>query len=98
MTCVTVKLVGVLKSLVPEELKEGFTVCIEGKLKLRDLLEYLYFKSPDLYSRIWSKPGKMLMPDIIIFINGVDSRLLEDLETELRDGDEVVLLAYIHGG
>ena len=99
MICVTVKLVGVLKSLVPEELREGFRICLEGsKVSLRDVLEHLYFKSPELYARVWSKAGVTLMPDIVIFINGVDFRLLGGLDAELKDGDEVVLLAYIHGG
>ncbi len=85
-----------LKSLVPEDLREGFTICMHGRPTIRDLIELLYFKSPELYRRVYNN-GE-LMPDIVIFVRGVDSRLLRHLETELRDGDEIVLLAYIHGG
>lgn len=34
----------------------------------------------------------------LIIINGVEARALDDLETEIISGDEVVLLPMFHGG
>jgi len=66
--------------------------------KVRDLVEMLYFINPDLYERIWDRSNRKLRPDIVIFVDDVDIRLLDGLNTELRDGSRVTVLAYIHGG
>ncbi|MDG6924179.1 MAG: MoaD/ThiS family protein [Nitrososphaerota archaeon] len=34
----------------------------------------------------------------LIIVNGVEARALEDLETEIVSGDEIVLLPMFHGG
>ena len=37
-------------------------------------------------------------PDLVILVNDVDVRLLRGLDTELRNGDRLVVITYIHGG
>ncbi len=66
--------------------------------RIRDVIEALYFVNPDLYERIWDRCNRKLRPDIVIFLNDVDIRLLKGLDTELRDDSRITMLAYIHGG
>ncbi len=37
-------------------------------------------------------------PDMAVIVNGVNSSLLQGLETVLKDGDEVVVMPYVVGG
>lgn len=57
--------------------------------KVRDLLERFKGRNPEVY------PGN---PNIIVLVNGVEVGVLRGLDTELKDGDEVVLLPAAHGG
>jgi molybdopterin converting factor small subunit len=34
----------------------------------------------------------------LVIVNGVEARALEDLDTVIRSGDEVVLVPMFHGG
>lgn len=52
---------------------------------------------PKLYNRLFDRRGE-LAPDIYIAVNDVDVRLLSGLDTELKPGDRVLVLAHIHGG
>ncbi len=74
------------------------TLTLRRGSKVRDLVEALYFVNPDLYDRVWDRSSRRLRPDIVIFVDDVDIRLLDGLDTELRDGSRVTILAYIHGG
>ncbi|MEL9991634.1 MAG: MoaD/ThiS family protein [Thermoproteus sp.] len=81
---------------------EGVLVNLAGKRELEveastvgELLEKLK-EYPKLYERI--KRGRGLSPDIYIAVNDVDVKLLSGLDTGLKEGDVVLILAYIHGG
>jgi len=87
----------VLKSLVSTNQGELEIVLPVGST-VRDLIQQLYFKSPDLYSRIWDSTKSTTWPDILILVNDVDVRLLNGLDTKLDDGVTVTFIAYIHGG
>jgi len=41
---------------------------------------------------------KWLRPDIMVFINGADYRLVGGRKAEVRDGFEVIFLPTVHGG
>jgi len=86
----------VLKYLASRDGK--ITLLLRKGSKVRDLVEALYFVNPDLYDRVWDRCSRKLRPDIVIFLDDVDIRLLNGLETELRDGAKITILAYIHGG
>jgi len=86
----------VLKYLASRDGK--LTLTLRRGSKVRDLIELLYFINPELYDRVWDRYGRKLRPDIVIFVDDVDIRLLDGLDTELRDGARVTILAYIHGG
>ncbi len=42
--------------------------------------------------------GSELASDIIILINNIDHRLLQGLDTPLKDGDTITIISVVHGG
>jgi MoaD family protein len=65
---------------------------------LRELLNALSESFGDSFKqKILDATGKP-QPFVNIFINDKDIRHLEDLETKLEDGDEVLILPAIAGG
>jgi molybdopterin converting factor small subunit len=84
-------------------LLEGVLTYLAGRRELEveastvgELIERLR-DFPKLYERIKGRRDK-LSPDIYIAVNDVDIRLLSGLDTPLKEGDVVLILAYIHGG
>lgn len=94
MLMIKVKLVGVLKALALGrdyiEINDANTVR-EAIFKLREVNE-------KLFRRIYDPSRGELMPDIYVAVNDIDIRLIKGLDTSVKDGDEVLILAYIHGG
>lgn len=91
---VRVRLAGVLRSLVfGREYVE-----LEGISTVRDVINGLRSISEKLFKRVFDQARGVLAPDIYIAVNDIDIRLLKGLDTPVRDGDEVLILAYIHGG
>ncbi|GAB6945904.1 MoaD/ThiS family protein [Vulcanisaeta sp. JCM 16161] len=91
---VRVRLVGVLRALALGkeyvELSEVATV--------RDVINGLKSINEKLFRRVFDQSRGELAPDIYVAVNDVDIRLLKGLDTPVKDGDEVLILAYIHGG
>ena len=52
----------------------------------------------DLASRLFEPDGSSLLPHIGLMVNGRSIRLLNNLETILQDGDEILLLPPVGGG
>ncbi|HEY3364049.1 MAG TPA: MoaD/ThiS family protein [Symbiobacteriaceae bacterium] len=91
MTAV-VRIPGVWRGLTAGEaapLLEGDTV---GEV-LRNLTE----RYPDMRDRLFAAGGG-LKPYLNVFLNQVDIRSLDELETQVLDGDELLLLMAISGG
>ncbi len=88
------RLVGVLKWLAYG--KDEFE--FDDVRTVRDIIERLKSINRKLYERVYDECEHELKPDIYIAVNDVDIRLLNGVETEVHDGDVVLLLAYIHGG
>ncbi len=91
---IKVRLAGVLKALA---LGKDYLE-LSNVTNVRDVINGLKSISDKLYRRIFDSSKNELMPDIYIAVNNVDIRLLKGLDTPVSDGDEVLILAYIHGG
>ena len=91
---VRVKLVGVLKALA---LGRDY-VELNGASTVRDVINGLRSVNEKLFKRVFDPERGGLAPDIYVAVNDIDIRLLKGLDTPVRDGDEVLILAYIHGG
>ncbi|WP_054841938.1 MoaD/ThiS family protein [Vulcanisaeta distributa] len=91
---VKVKLAGVLRALaLGKEYVE-----LNGVTTVRDVIHGLKSINEKLFRRVFDSARGELAPDIYIAVNDVDIRLLKGLDTPIKDGDEVLILAYIHGG
>ncbi len=91
---VKVKLVGVLRALsLGKEYVE-----LNGVTTVRDVINGLRSVNEKLFKRVFDPSRGVLAPDIYVAVNDVDIRLLKGLDTPVKDGDEVLILAYIHGG
>ncbi len=72
-------------------LPEGATV--------RDLLSSMVGTWGEPISSRLFQPGSVeLLPHIVLMVNGRSIRLLNGMETELREGDEVALFPPVAGG
>ncbi|MEM2021849.1 MAG: MoaD/ThiS family protein [Zestosphaera sp.] len=90
---VEVEALGVLKGRL------GGKVCVSmaGRpVRLKDFLKQLRSELPDLREAV--EEDGTPTTSYLIFINGVDYRLLGGLEYRLRDKDEISLVPISHGG
>ncbi|WP_069807297.1 MoaD/ThiS family protein [Vulcanisaeta thermophila] len=91
---IKVRLAGVLRALA---LGRDY-VEVNGAGTVRDVVLGLGSINEKLLRRVYDPLRNELMPDIYIAVNDIDIRLLKGLDTPVEDGDEVLILAYIHGG
>jgi len=91
---VRVRLVGVLKALA---LGKDYLE-LNNANNVRDVINGLKSVNDKLFRRVFDVSRNDLMPDIYIAVNNVDIRLLKGLDTPINDNDEVLIIAYIHGG
>ncbi|KUO88257.1 MAG: molybdopterin synthase sulfur carrier subunit [Vulcanisaeta sp. MG_3] len=91
---VRVRLVGVLKALA---LGKDYLE-LNNANNVRDVVNGLKSVNDKLFRRVFDASRNDLMPDIYIAVNNVDIRLLKGLDTPINDNDEVLIIAYIHGG
>jgi molybdopterin converting factor small subunit len=73
-----------------------FHIEVRKNSTLRNLLEELLQKEVTV-SEIWSSP-ESIDSEALVLLNEVDVGLTGGLETELSDGDAIIVLPLIHGG
>ncbi len=73
-----------------------FHVEVRENATLHNLLEVLLQKEENV-SEIWNSP-ESIDSEALVLLNEVDVGLTGGLETELSDGDEIVVLPLVHGG
>ncbi len=94
---VTVEYLGYIKQTLGVEHQEQIDLR-EGAL-LRDLLNLLAKKHGEAFKKDVYEPGSVdLRPHHILSVNGILLNQLNGLETELRDGDRLVLMPVVTGG
>lgn len=72
---------------------------IEGCETVGDLIVRLCRRFPDSFSRIIYEPNtKKVNSSVSIFLNRVNIAFLDDVNTGLKDGDEVLFFAAVSGG
>jgi len=90
---ITVRVFGDLKSVLGKRL----TCQIEGEATVRSLANQISRKAglkPSSFIGRYRREGG----DLAILLNGRNIRLLEGMDTSLKDGDEVVFLPPAPGG
>lgn len=73
------------------------TVEIKASENVRATLDNLSAQYPGISERLFDSQGQV-KTHINIFLNNEDIRFLNGLETNVRDGDTVVLLPALAGG
>ena len=73
-----------------------FHVEVRENATLHNLLEELLQKEENV-SEIWNSP-ESIDSEALVLLNEVDIGLTGGLETELSDGDEIIVLPLVHGG
>lgn len=91
---VNVKYYGVIGALAGTKYE---SVELSYGSTLKDLLETLLKTKSSQFKERFAKYDT-LASDIIILINNTDYRLLQDLNTPLKDGDTVTIISVVHGG
>lgn len=89
-----------IKVLIPTPLqkftKEQPTVECEGA-SVKELLDSLEANCPGIKARLCDDEGKPRR-FLNIYVNEEDIRFLKNVETELKDGDEVSIVPAVAGG
>lgn len=88
---VLVRLPDALKSVTGERV-----VSIEGS-SISEVLDNLCARFPEIRARMYKNDGK-LSQFVIICLNDEDVRFLNNLETAVKDGDEISIIPAIAGG
>jgi len=73
-----------------------FHVEVRENATLHNLFDMLLQKEENV-SEIWNSP-ESIDSEALVLLNEVDVGLTGGLETELSDGDEIIVLPLVHGG
>ena len=73
-----------------------FHVEVRKNATLHNLFAMLLQKEENV-SEIWNSP-ESIDSEALVLMNEVDVGLTGGLETELSDGDEIIVLPLVHGG
>jgi molybdopterin synthase sulfur carrier subunit len=71
--------------------------CKSG-VALRELMSEIVKELPKLKRSLMDPQLEEPRPNALILVNGREISVLDGLETKLNDGDEVVLVPFVHGG
>jgi len=93
---VKVKLVGIFRGLSG---KSQLLMDLEGSSYMKDVVQRLTeLFSPEFRRTLIDPELGDPRPNALILLNGKDISVLDGLETQVYDGDEVVLIPVSHGG
>lgn len=71
---------------------------VNGALSVKELLSRLVKEIPSLKQSLSPQQLEDLPSSTLILVNGKEISVLNDLDTNLNDGDEIVFVPVIHGG
>jgi len=93
----TVRFLGSHRSIVG---KGSIDLDIGAGKKIGDLIKEIpdYVAKPELEKMLIDPELVDPRPGNVILVNGREINSLDGLDTELHDGDEIVLIPLIHGG
>ncbi len=93
---VKVRLLGVFREF---STRGWFPIELEKPTVVREVVKKLVESFPPEFNRLLIDPElKDPRPNALILVNGKEVGVLEGLETEVKNGDEIVLIPISHGG
>ena len=72
-------------------------ISMSGQVDVRKVLMSIEFSHPKIYRRLCNREGD-LSNSLAVFVNGDHIRYHDDLETKLKEGDEIYIVPLITGG
>ena len=93
---VKVRLLGVFRGLSG---RGQLLIELEKPAVVREVVQKLIESFPPEFNRVLIDPElNDPRPNALILVNGKEVGVLEGLETEVKEGDEIVLIPVSHGG
>jgi molybdopterin synthase sulfur carrier subunit len=92
---VTVKFIGALRHVSGAG---ELALNCKDNVSIRELMREITEEVPALTRSLIDQQLEEPTPNVLILVNGREISVLNGLETNLQDGDEVVLVPVVHGG
>ena len=92
---ITVKFVGALRHFSGTN---KLALNCEPCLSIKELVNEVTKELPQLKRSLIDQQFDDPRPNALMLVNGREISVLNGLETQLQDGDEVVLVPFVHGG
>ena len=92
---ITVKFVGALRHVSGAG---ELALDCKGDISIRELMNEITKEMPALKRSLIDQQLEDPRPNALILVNGREISVLNGLETNLKDGDEIVLVPVVHGG
>jgi molybdopterin synthase sulfur carrier subunit len=70
----------------------------KDNVSIRELMREITEEVPALTRSLIDQQFEELTLNVLVLVNGREISVLNGLETNLQDGDEVVLVPVVHGG
>jgi molybdopterin synthase sulfur carrier subunit len=92
---ITVKFVGALRHVSGAG---ELALDCKADISIRELMNEITKDMPALRRSLIDQQLEDPRPNALILVNGREISVLNGLETNLKDGDEIVLVPVVHGG
>ncbi|MEM2539552.1 MAG: MoaD/ThiS family protein [Candidatus Bathyarchaeia archaeon] len=92
---VEVRMLGMLKKISG---RDRVSLDLDEGLRLREVIERILEEINSLKDVLLDPELRDPRPNIIVLVNGKDISVLDGLDTQIKDGDEIVFIPIIHGG
>ena len=92
---VTLKFLGALRHASG---KDTLTLNCENGASIMDVVDEISRSAPVLRRSLVDEHLNEPTPNALILVNGREISVLDNLETRIKDGDEVIFVPVVHGG
>jgi molybdopterin synthase sulfur carrier subunit len=92
---ITVKFLGALRHISGAG---KLALNIKSALSIKELMNKIVREMPALKPSLIHQQLEDLRSNTLILVNGREISVLNGLETNLKDGDEIVFVPVVHGG
>ena len=92
---ITVKFLGALRHISGAG---ELALNIKGVLSIKELMNEIVREVPALKPSLTHQQLEDLRSNTLMLVNGREISVLSGLETNLKDGDEIVFVPVVHGG
>jgi molybdopterin synthase sulfur carrier subunit len=92
---ITVKFIGALRHVSGAG---ELALSSKDAVSIKELIDKIITELPELTRSLIDPQLEDPRPNVLILVNGREISVLNGLDTNLQDGNEVVLIPVVHGG